>query len=242
MTSIVPINSKAASTSGRYSPVAGPVHTIVVLAAIGAWTFGSKLSGRPLIMGLSSHPVRLYVLTALAEWIMFTLVVVGVRLGGTSISAVLGDRWHSRRQILRDVGIAAAFWIIAAVLLWLLSLVWRFTPNSNVLSILPHGIIQVIAWIGLSVSAGICEETIFRGYLQQQFIAVTKSVPAGILLSAAVFGIGHAYEGLRMILPVGLYGVMFGVLSYWRRSVRPGMIAHAWHDALIGIVVSFLRH
>jgi membrane protease YdiL (CAAX protease family) len=186
--------------------------------------------------------VQLYLFTALIEWFMFALVVVGVSRKGLSMSAIVGDRWRSRRQLLRDVGISAAFWIIAVVLLWLLSLVWRFTPNGNVLSVLPHGIAEAVVWIGLAVTAGICEETIFRGYLQRQFMALTKSAPAGILGSAAVFGVAHAYEGPRMILPIGLYGVMFGILSYWRGSVRPGMIAHAWHDALIGVVVSFIRH
>jgi membrane protease YdiL (CAAX protease family) len=215
---------------------------IVVLAAVGGWAFGSRILGRPLVMGLGSHPVRLYLVSALLEWFMFALVVAGARSSGTSINALLGSPWQSRRQILRDVGIAAAFWIASMALLWLLSLIWHFSPDSNVLSILPHGIVEVIAWIGLAVTAGICEETIFRGYLQRQFIAVTQSAPAGILLSAAIFGVSHAYEGLRMVLPIGLYGVMFGILSHWRRSIRPGMIAHAWHDALIGIVVSFIRH
>jgi len=35
---------------------------------------------------------------------------------------------------------------------------------------------------------GICEETIFRGYPQQQFMALTKSASVGILVSAATFG------------------------------------------------------
>src|SRR6202050_1909795 len=242
MASIVPTSSPTPSTSGRYCQVAGPVHTILVLAVVGAWAFGSRILGRPLTMGLGSHPVRLYLLTALGEWFMFALVVAGARFSGTSINALLGSRWLSRRQILRDFGIAAAFWITSVALLWLLSLIWHFAPNGNVLSILPHGLVEVIVWIGLAVTAGICEETIFRGYLQRQFIAVTQSAPAGILLSAAIFGVAHAYEGLRMILPIGLYGVMFGILSHWRRSIRPGMIAHAWHDALIGIVVSLIKH
>jgi uncharacterized protein len=242
MTSIVPTSSPTPSTSGHYRAVAGPVHTILVLAVLGTWAFGSRILGRPLIMGLGSHPVRLYLLTAFAEWFMFALVMAGARFYGTSINALLGSRWRSGRQLLRDVGIAAAFWLISVALLWLLSLIWHFAPNGNVLSVLPHGIVEVIAWIGLAVTAGICEETIFRGYLQRQFIAVTHSVPAGILLSAAIFGVAHAYEGPRMILPIGLYGVMFGILSHWRRSIRPGMIAHAWHDALIGIVVSFIKH
>ena len=77
---------------------------------------------------------------------------------------------------------------------------------------------------------------IFRGYLQRQFIALTKSVPAGILLSGAAFGAAHAYQGFRMVILIGLYGTMFGVLAHWRGSVRPGMIAHALQDSLSGVL------
>jgi len=107
---------------------------------------------------------------------------------------------------------------------------------------LPHGGAEITLWIALSVTAGICEETIFRGYLQRQFMALTKSAPAGILLSAATFGAAHAYQGFRMVILIGLYGVMFGILAYWRGSVRPGMIAHAWQDSLGGVVGSLMRH
>jgi hypothetical protein len=45
MTLTVPTVPSVHSTTARYSAVAGPFHTIVVLAAIGAWAFGSKLLG-----------------------------------------------------------------------------------------------------------------------------------------------------------------------------------------------------
>jgi len=38
----------------------------------------------------------------------------------------------------------------------------------------------------------------------RQFIALTKNVPAGILLSAAAFGAAHAYQGFRMVILIGL--------------------------------------
>jgi membrane protease YdiL (CAAX protease family) len=94
----------------------------------------------------------------------------------------------------------------------------------------------------VSVTAGICEETIFRGYLQHQFMALTQSAPAGILLSAAAFGAAHAYQGFRMVILLGLFGAMFGILAYWRRSVRPGMIVHAWQDSLGGVLGGLMRH
>jgi hypothetical protein len=31
-----------------------------------------------------------------------------------------------------------------------------------------------------------------------------------------------------MVILIGLYGTMFGILAHWRGSVRPGIIAHAW--------------
>ena len=93
-----------------------------------------------------------------------------------------------------------------------------------------------------SVTAGICEETIFRGYLQRQFMALTKSAPAGILFSAAAFGVVHAYQGFRMVILIGLYGAMFGILAYCRGSIRPGMIAHAWQDSLNGVLAALVAH
>jgi hypothetical protein len=107
---------------------------------------------------------------------------------------------------------------------------------------LPHGGVELAFWIALSVSAGICEETIFRGYLQRQFMALTKNAPAGIILSSATFGAAHAYQGFRMVVLIALYGAMFGTLAYWRGSVRPGMIAHSWQDSLNGVLAVVMRH
>ena len=106
----------------------------------------------------------------------------------------------------------------------------------------PHGGIQIALWVALSVTAGICEETIFRGYLQTQFMALTKNAPAGILLSAAAFGAAHAYQGFRMTILIAVFGLMFGILAHWRGSIRPGIIAHAWQDSVSGIVAGLLNH
>src|SRR5208283_6127256 len=147
---------------------------------------------------------------------------------GASVLLVLGDRWHSAREVLRDVGIAVGFWVVAAILLWISSKLLRISGmHRNMQFMMPHGAAELTLWIALSITAGICEETIFRGYLQRQFMALTKSAPAGILLSAAAFGAAHAYQGFRFVILISLFGAMFGILAYWRGSVRPGMIAHA---------------
>jgi uncharacterized protein len=233
----------AQSTPDRYPRVASPVHTIVVLAVLAVWAFLAKIFTDQLSAAANPNRVRAYVVTILIEWLVFVLVVAGVRRSGASVLLVVGDRWRSVRQVLRDIGIAAGFWIVAAMILWVFSKLLHVPDLSRHMQfMLPHGGAEITLWIALSVTAGICEETIFRGYLQRQFMAMTKSAPAGIVISAAAFGAAHAYQGLRFVILISLFGAMFGILAYWRRSVRPGMIVHAWQDSLGGVVGGLMRH
>jgi membrane protease YdiL (CAAX protease family) len=107
--------------------------------------------------------------------------------------------------------------------------------------LVPGTTLELIVWCLLSTTAGICEEIIFRGYLQRQFGAFTRSMLGGLILSAIVFGAAHGYEGGPRMLLIGVYGLMFGLLAWWRKSLRPGMIAHAWHDAFSGAVMRLLK-
>ena len=65
----------------------------------------------------------------------------------------------------------------------------------------------------MSIVAGFCEEVIFRGYLQKQFAAWFDSPPAGVIVSALVFGAAHGYQGVKMMLVIAVYGAL---LEYWR--------------------------
>lgn len=233
----------AQSTPDHYPRVASPLHTTLMLAAFAGWTFGAKILADQMRAAANPNRVRLYLVTILVEWFFFVLVVAGARRSGASVLLVLGDHWQSARQVLRDIGIAAGFWVIALPLLGILARLLRVDVRGRDMQFfLPHGGAEITLWIALSVTAGICEETIFRGYLQRQFMALTQSAPAGILLSAAAFGAAHAYQGFRRTILIGLFGAMFGILAYWRRSVRPGMIAHAWQNSLGGVVSGLVRH
>ncbi len=228
--------------SGPQERIAGAWHTVFVLLALAAWAVWSKFQADHLRAGANPDRVVLYMRTLAFEWLMLAVVIAGVRLHGSPLSSVLGDRWKSLRQVLIDIGIAAAFWLCSGFLLFLLSKLLRADGlGKNVQFMLPHGQLQIGIWIALSITAGICEEAIFRGYFQRQFISFTKNAPTGIALSAAAFGAGHAYQGTRMVVLIALYGAMFGILAHWRKTVRPGMIAHAWQDSLSGIAASLIK-
>jgi membrane protease YdiL (CAAX protease family) len=225
------------SASGNYAPAAGRLHTTFLLAILMAWAFLGRIMVGRMQTAANPHRMRFYMLTLAFEWLVFAYVIAGVRRNGQPAQIVWGTRWRSFGQFARDIGIAAAFWIIAAALLFIVAeLLHVEAARQNLQFLLPQGALELALWIALSISAGICEETIFRGYLQRQFMAFTRSAPAGILLSAAAFGAGHAYQGSRMMILIGVYGVLFGILAHWRGSVRPGMIAHAWQDSLDGLI------
>jgi membrane protease YdiL (CAAX protease family) len=63
----------------------------------------------------------------------------------------------------------------------------------------------------------------------------------GVLISAIIFGASHGYEGVPRMILIGIYGLMFGLLAWWRKSLRAGMMAHAWHDAISGVFLRLLK-
>ena len=194
-------------------------------------------------MRAAEQPSRVlfYLITIAWEWLLVGYVLVGVRLRHTPLLEVTGPRWSRARDVFRDIGIALAFWIAALLVLALVAHLLHFQGmKQNVRFLAPDGSTEIALWIAVSVTAGICEETIFRGYLQKQFIAWTGSVPSGIFLSAAAFGVGHIYQGAKAAVVIGVYGLLFGVLAWRRGSTRPGMITHALHDTVSGLAVKLL--
>ena len=75
--------------------------------------------------------------------------------------------------------------------------------------------------------------------LQRQMAALTGNIWVGIAVSGLIFGSAHGYEGVGRMVLVGIYGMMFGLLAHFRRSLRPGMIAHAFHDGIMGLALRF---
>ena len=89
------------------------------------------------------------------------------------------------------------------------------------------------------LTAGFCEEAIFRGYLQKQFHALTGSAAIAVLAQAILFGIAHGYQGLKNVIVITVLGLLYGLLALARGILRPGMIAHVWSDVYGGLPIRF---
>jgi membrane protease YdiL (CAAX protease family) len=226
-----------------YRRIAAPLHTVLVLAAQAVWAIRGMIRADQLRSMAHPNHMVMYSQTIFFEWFLFALVIVGLRLGGSPLSTVLGERWRSVPEVLRDIGIAMVFAFVSMMIVTTIGQVLGADGSGRRIQyLLPQGGLEMTLWMTVSISAGICEEAVFRGYLQKQFMALANNAPIGILLSAVAFGLAHAYQGWQWVILIGLEGVMLGSLAHWRRSLRPGMIAHASKDAFAPLLVGLVRH
>ena len=239
----------------EHRPVAWWLHTVVLLVVVfGVSYLGSRTPHR---QTRSEYQNLHYLFQMAMEWLIVGYVYLGIRRRGFRLSDIVGGdwkfreilrgKWDSLLDILLDIAIAAAFWIVSLIILGVLGHFLGLggangigDAKEKLGSLAPRTVAQLLMFIPLSITAGFCEEVIFRGYLQRQFTALARTEVVGILLQAIVFGLGHGYQGGRRMLLLAVYGAMFGILATARKSLRPGMIAHAWQDAFAGVVMYVL--
>ena len=168
----------------------------------------------------------------------FSLAFYVCRVGRSqsAFAALLGRRWSTIRVFLSDAALAASGWLLleASEFAWG-TFAGRGIPAS-VSALVPHTWFARLAWVLVSVVVGVCEELVYRGYLQVQLTAFTRRGSLGIGLQAALFGIAHAEQGAATAVRFAVYGLAFGALARWRRSLLPGILCHVWTDLTSGLL------
>ena len=221
-------------------------HTVILVVVVVGISATQAIQQRNLGALQLKSRLPLYFTQIAFELILFGYVwLLGLKLTRTPVREIIGGRWANLRDFVRDVGVALGFWLaVAGVLLILNKILGQNTTIRALKPLLPQGPAEMSVWVALCVTAGFCEEFIFRGYLQRQFFALTGSEEWAVGLQAVVFGAGHGYQGWKGMMTIVVYGAMFGILANMRKSLRPGMIQHAGQDIFSGIVGSILtrRH
>lgn len=229
-----------------HTMVANALHLIVLVTIILAFSFYG--SNRQNHVSTAHGRLILYAGTIVWEWLMVGYIVLGIRRRGVGLRDLIRGRWSTPGEFFVDLGIAIGFWLAALVILAAIGMLLGL-GNANAAAeakaklgfMVPRTVGELALFIGVSATAGFCEEVIFRGYLQRQFAAITRSATAGLVLQAIIFGAGHGYQGGARMLLIAIYGAMFGALALARKSLRPGMIAHGLHDSVEGVALYAFR-
>ena len=108
---------------------------------------------------------------------------------------------------------------------------------DRVRRMLPKTPTERAVWIVVSLTAGICEEVLYRGWLLSLFAATLRSVWLGLLISSVIFGFAHTYQLRNGILGTGVLGAIFGLLFVFSGSLIPGQVLHAVIDLNNGLAL-----
>jgi len=224
-----------------------PVFLRAIIAGFVLLQFGSIVTFLPLLGNLKFHPE--------IPW-AFPLTLVILALFGAYFSGwgPPASTRETRRRLARAslpsrrtwfAAIPAmVFGIIALLALRLLlpSLLPVAAPAIPLsFSSLPLPSV-IAALVSVALIAGVTEELVFRGYMQEPMEEAYGIAPA-ILIVGVMFWAAHLDHGITVThLPFHiLASTALGLLAYLTRSLVPAMIAHAIGDLLL-VPAYFFRH
>lgn len=104
-----------------------------------------------------------------------------------------------------------------------------------VAAILPRTPAERRVFAGLALTAGICEEVLYRGFglAALRWAAPGLGHPGLIAITAVAFGLAHLYQGPPGVALTGLAGAYLAWIAIASGSLLPAMLLHALLDLRI---------
>lgn len=106
---------------------------------------------------------------------------------------------------------------------------------GETLLLLPRDATENRWFRGVAVTAGVCEEIIYRGAITSLFAAVLP-LWAAIAATTIAFGLAHAYQGARSVVKVTIVGGLLAGVAWLTDSLWPAIALHALIDLQGGFV------
>jgi uncharacterized protein len=184
----------------------------------------------------SSRVIAQYVPILLANWGLLAYCCWLFREPG-ALPQLLGVRWLSVRRALGDLALAAGAFVAILLVEFVSARLFAAGQNAAITSLLPSTVAERLTWVLVAVSVGFCEEVVYRGYLQSQLTAFSASRAVGVIGQAVLFGLAHLEQGPQPALRIAGYGLLFGLLAQYRRSLLPSIVCHVCVD----LAAVFLR-
>jgi uncharacterized protein len=105
------------------------------------------------------------------------------------------------------------------------------------LKLFPQDNVEHLAFFALVATVALCEELIYRGFVQRVFQDWSRgSVMLAVIGSAAFFALAHLYQGRRGLISTLTIGIIFSTIRAWTGSLLPGVVAHFVADLTVGML------
>lgn len=186
----------------------------------------------------SMERLVLYASTIAFQWL--AVAVVGWRVWAHGYTAQqLGLVFQDRTRLVIAGIIGAA---VIASLQWLnLRRVSRIPPESRgplqaiAERILPQTAVELPPYFALAITAGLCEEFLYRGFAMATLLHAGLAAWLVVLVSSLLFGLAHSYQGRGGIVMTFVVGLVLGVSRLTYNSLVPAVFWHSAVDIVAGV-------
>ena len=186
----------------------------------------------------SMERLVLYASTIAFQWLAAAIVGWRVWVRGYTTQQ-LGLILYDRNTLLIAGIIGAA---VIATLQWLnLRRVGRIPPESRgplqaiAERILPQTAVELPPYFALAITAGLCEEFLYRGFAMAALAHVGLNAGLVVLVSSILFGLAHSYQGRGGIVMTFVVGLALGASRLTYNSLVPATFWHSAIDIVAGV-------
>ncbi|HEV2194247.1 MAG TPA: type II CAAX endopeptidase family protein [Candidatus Acidoferrum sp.] len=180
----------------------------------------------------------LYASTIAFQWL--AAAIVGWRVWARGYTAQqLGLVFRDRTTLLIAGIVGTA---VIASLQWLnLRRVSRIPPESRgpvqaiAERILPQSAVELLPYLALAITAGLCEEFLYRGFAMAALNRAGLSAWLVVLVSSILFGLAHSYQGRGGIVMTFVVGLVLGASRLAYNSLVPAIFWHSAVDIVAGV-------
>jgi membrane protease YdiL (CAAX protease family) len=102
--------------------------------------------------------------------------------------------------------------------------------------LMPQNLTEALPYVALVCTVSLCEEFLYRGFAFAVFREVAGgSAGLAVILSSALFALGHAYQGLQGVANTFVLGMLLAATRAWSGSLVPPILAHLVVDLVAGL-------
>ena len=101
--------------------------------------------------------------------------------------------------------------------------------------IFPQSAVEFPPYLALAVTAGLCEEFLYRGFSMAVLTRAVLPVWAVVILSSIHFGLAHIYQGRGGAVATLVVGTVLGTVRIAYDSLIPVIVWHTALDVVAGI-------
>ena len=185
----------------------------------------------------SRMKLTVYGRTVAVQWFLTAAMLLVLRRHGLSVGDA-GERLGDARLTFEvTFAVLVVLAVVAPFVLWRV----RRTPPERLAAAIgslrgfvPTFGVEMGAFVMVCLTTGFCEEMLYRGWMVNILRAATGSTWAAVAATSIIFGVGHAYQGVKGMLRTVFVGLQLAILYVWLGSLIPGQVLHAGADLIAG--------